>query len=84
MLFVSLFRACAEFLASENASRRAAMQRAGKNIDELLENLTQSFHRLRQSSINEELFDVDAGDSPEHDSDAGGVPHSYILVPLIF
>ena len=38
-LFVSLFRACAESLASENASRLAAMQRADKNIDELLENL---------------------------------------------
>ena len=60
------------------------MQRAGKNIDELLENRTQSFHRLRQSSINEELFGVDAGASPEHDSDAGGAPHSSILVPLIF
>ncbi len=36
-LFVSLFRACAESLASENASRLAAMQRADKNIDELLE-----------------------------------------------
>ena len=38
-LFVSLFRACAESLASENASRLAAMQRADKNIDELLEDL---------------------------------------------
>ena len=36
-LFISLFRACAESLASENASRLAAMQRADKNIDELLE-----------------------------------------------
>jgi len=34
-LFISLFRACAESLASENASRLAAMQRADKNIDEL-------------------------------------------------
>ena len=36
-LFVSLFRACAESLASEHASRLAAMQRADRNIDELLE-----------------------------------------------
>lgn len=57
-LFVSLFRACAESLASENASRLAAMQRADKNIDELLEDLTGTFHRLRQSGIDEELFDV--------------------------
>jgi F-type H+-transporting ATPase subunit gamma len=60
-LFVSLFRACAESLASENASRLAAMQRAEKNIDELLGTMNVSFHRLRQSSIDEELFDVVAG-----------------------
>lgn len=60
-LFVSLFKACAESLAGENASRLAAMQRAEKNIEELLENLSRSFHRLRQSTIDEELFDVVAG-----------------------
>jgi len=60
-LFVSLFRACAESLASENASRLAAMQRADKNILELLEDLNGKFHRLRQSGIDEELFDVVSG-----------------------
>jgi F-type H+-transporting ATPase subunit gamma len=60
-LFVSLFRACAESLASENASRLAAMERADKNIDALLEALNGEFHRLRQSSIDEELFDVVSG-----------------------
>jgi F-type H+-transporting ATPase subunit gamma len=60
-LFVSLFRACAESLASENASRLAAMQRAEKNIDELLVDLNRAFHRLRQSGIDEELFDVVSG-----------------------
>lgn len=60
-LFISLFRACAESLASENASRLAAMERADKNIDELLEGLHGTFHRLRQSGIDEELFDVIAG-----------------------
>jgi F-type H+-transporting ATPase subunit gamma len=60
-LFVSLFRACAESLASENASRLAAMQRADKNIDELLENLNRTFHGLRQNGIDEELFDVVSG-----------------------
>jgi F-type H+-transporting ATPase subunit gamma len=60
-LFVSLFRACAESLASENASRLAAMQRADKNIDELLDDLNRTFHRLRQSGIDEELFDVVSG-----------------------
>ena len=60
-LFISLFRACAESLASENASRLAAMERAEKNIDELLENLYGTFHRLRQRGIDEELFDVISG-----------------------
>jgi F-type H+-transporting ATPase subunit gamma len=60
-LFISLFRACAESLASENASRLAAMQRADKNINDLLEQLHGSFHQLRQSSIDEELFDVISG-----------------------
>ncbi len=55
------YRLCAESLASENASRLAAMQRAKKNIDDLLEGLKQSSHTLRQSSIDEELFDVIAG-----------------------
>jgi hypothetical protein len=37
------------------------MQRADKNIDELLEGLNGTFHRIRQSGIDEELFDVIAG-----------------------
>jgi F-type H+-transporting ATPase subunit gamma len=60
-LFVSLFRACAESLASENASRLAAMERADRNIDELLADLNGNFHRLRQSGIDAELFDVISG-----------------------
>ncbi|MBM9518957.1 F0F1 ATP synthase subunit gamma [Desulforhopalus vacuolatus] len=60
-LFVSIFRACAESLASENASRLAAMQRADNNISELLEELNRTFHHLRQSNIDEELFDVISG-----------------------
>ncbi len=60
-LFISLFAACARSLASENASRLAAMARADKNIEDLLKELTERFHRQRQSSIDEELFDVMAG-----------------------
>ncbi|MFA5172374.1 MAG: F0F1 ATP synthase subunit gamma [Sulfuriferula sp.] len=60
-LFVSLFRACVESLASENASRLAAMQRAEKNIDEMLLDLNLTYHRLRQSGIDAELFDVISG-----------------------
>jgi len=60
-LFISLFRACAESLASENASRLAAMERADKNIDELMQTLHSTFHRIRQAAIDEELFDVISG-----------------------
>ncbi|MDI1253680.1 F0F1 ATP synthase subunit gamma [Thermomonas sp.] len=60
-LFVVLFQACAESLASENGSRLAAMQRAEKNIQGMLETLNGTFHRIRQESIDEELFDVIAG-----------------------
>jgi len=60
-VFVSLFKACAESLASENASRLVAMQRAEKNIDEVVASLNQTFRRLRQTSIDEELFDVLSG-----------------------
>ncbi len=60
-LFASLFKASVESLASENASRLDAMQRAEKNITDLLEELEKKYHRLRQSSIDEELFDVVSG-----------------------
>jgi F-type H+-transporting ATPase subunit gamma len=60
-LFISLYRACAESLASENASRLAAMERADRNIDELIKSMQGTFHRLRQSVIDEELFDVISG-----------------------
>jgi F-type H+-transporting ATPase subunit gamma len=60
-LFISLYRACAVSQASENASRLAAMQRAEKNIGELMEELGNAFRALRQSAIDEELFDVVSG-----------------------
>ncbi len=60
-LFIALFKACAESLASEHASRLAAMQRAEKNIDSLSKELNRKFYRLRQNSIDEELFDVISG-----------------------
>ncbi len=60
-LFVTLYKACSESLASENYSRLGAMQRAEKNIEELLDTISHTYHRLRQSSIDEELFDVVSG-----------------------
>jgi F-type H+-transporting ATPase subunit gamma len=60
-LFVSVYRAFANSLASENASRLAAMQNAEKNIEERLEELNVQFHRQRQMTITEELLDIVAG-----------------------
>jgi len=60
-LFVSLYRAFAESLASEHSSRLAAMQVAQDNADERLDELRLQFHRRRQSSITEELLDITAG-----------------------
>jgi F-type H+-transporting ATPase subunit gamma len=37
------------------------MQRAEKNIKDILEELSRTFHRIRQESIDEELFDVISG-----------------------
>ncbi|HLK55274.1 MAG TPA: F0F1 ATP synthase subunit gamma [Chthonomonadaceae bacterium] len=60
-LFISLFRACAESLASENACRLAAMQGAEDNIKKLQTQLQADFNQTRQNGIDEELFDVIAG-----------------------
>lgn len=60
-LFVSLFRACAESLASESASRLASMQAAERKIGDLIEQLQLEFNQARQNSIDEELFDVITG-----------------------
>ncbi|GAB2694370.1 F0F1 ATP synthase subunit gamma [Aliiglaciecola sp. 3_MG-2023] len=68
-IFTSIFRGCIESLASENASRLIAMQRAEKNIEELQEQMQKSFNKLRQSAIDEELADLvngfEALSSPE-------------------
>lgn len=60
-LFVVLFRAAAESLASENASRLTAMQAAERNIQEWIAALTARYHRERQESITGELLDIVSG-----------------------
>jgi len=60
-LFVSLYQSCVESLASENASRLIAMQRAEKNIEDMLVSLRDKYHYQRQDAIDTELFDVAAG-----------------------
>lgn len=60
-LFITVFRACAESLASEHASRLVSMQVAEKNIREHLDELGSRFRQQRQNAITEELLDVVSG-----------------------
>jgi F-type H+-transporting ATPase subunit gamma len=60
-LFGSVYRAAAESLASEHASRLASMQAAERNIEEHLEAQQAEFRRRRQEAITAELLDIVTG-----------------------
>lgn len=60
-LFVSLYRAFSESMASENASRLVSMQVAERNIEQKLADLTTLYHHQRQSGITSELLDIISG-----------------------
>lgn len=60
-LFVSLYRALAEALASEHATRLAAMQAAERNVGERRDALTQRYRVTRQETITRELMDIVSG-----------------------
>lgn len=61
LLLAATLRALAESLASEHASRLAAMQAAEKNIDNHLAEITSRFRTLRQELITAELLDIVSG-----------------------
>jgi len=48
-------------MASENASRLAAMRGAERNISDRITELTAQFHQQRQMTITEELLDIASG-----------------------
>lgn len=80
-LFVTLYRAFAESLASEHSSRLAAMQAAQDNVEERLDELHARFHRQRQNAITEELLDITSGfealrtgEGSEEDEEDGAAP----------
>ncbi len=60
-IFVALFRAFAESMASENAARFFSMQSAEKNIDERIEQLNALYRSERQNAITSELLDIVSG-----------------------
>ncbi|MGJ8723258.1 MAG: F0F1 ATP synthase subunit gamma [Roseibacillus sp.] len=60
-LFTSIFRSCAESCAAEHAARLVAMQLAEKNINDRQQLLSLDYNHQRQTTIDEELFDLIAG-----------------------
>ena len=60
-LFVTLHRAFAESMASENMARLACMQAAEDNIEDRLREMRLQYNLLRQSTITEELLDIVSG-----------------------
>ncbi|HEY9644428.1 MAG TPA: F0F1 ATP synthase subunit gamma [Coleofasciculaceae cyanobacterium] len=60
-LFVTLYRAFAESLASENASRLMSMQVAEQNIETRLAEFNTQFQQQRQTSITDEILEIVAG-----------------------
>ncbi|WP_143435596.1 F0F1 ATP synthase subunit gamma [Henriciella aquimarina] len=58
LVFLGLFKAVGESLASEHASRLAAMQRAEHHIEDYLSELGTSIREERQNSITQQLLDI--------------------------
>lgn len=56
-----LYTSAVESYASELASRRAAMDTATKNADEMLGDLSLKYNRARQSAITQEITEIVAG-----------------------
>ncbi len=53
--------AVAESLASESGARRAAMNAANKNAEEMLDNLTLRYNQARQAVITQEITEIVSG-----------------------
>jgi F-type H+-transporting ATPase subunit gamma len=60
-LFVTLFRAFAESLASENTARLISMQVAERNVEERIAELQKLYHHQRQNAVTGELLDIISG-----------------------
>lgn len=57
-LHMSVFRAFAESHTSEQAARSVSMDAAGKNANELVEELNRKYNRKRQDAITQELTEI--------------------------
>ena len=56
-----LFQAVLEIKASEESSRMVAMKNATENAEELIEDLTLSYNKVRQSNITREMIEIASG-----------------------
>lgn len=60
-LEVKIYRALVESQASEESARMLAMDYASENANEIIEDLTLQYNRLRQASITKELSEIVGG-----------------------
>jgi len=60
-IFVSVFRASAEAMVTENAARLGLMQQAEKSVDERADSVRAEMRSVRQTEITNELMDVIIG-----------------------
>ena len=56
-----LFQAVLETKASEESSRMVAMKNATENADELIEDLTLTYNKVRQANITREMIEISSG-----------------------
>ena len=56
-----LFQAVLEGKASEESSRMVAMKNATENAEELIEDLTLAYNKVRQSNITREMIEIASG-----------------------
>ena len=56
-----LFQAVLEAKASEESSRMVAMKNATENAEELIEDLTLSYNKVRQANITREMVEIASG-----------------------
>ncbi len=79
-IFVSLYRAFLESMASENASRLLSMQTAERNIEERIEEIDALYRHQHQSSITDELLDIVSGFEALQSSSEGVIEqkHSHL------
>ena len=56
-----IFQAVLEAKASEESSRMVAMKNATENAEELIDDLTLSYNKVRQSNITREMIEIASG-----------------------